>query len=165
MATLNRCLIALNGVQGPKWYQAGDGSTKPSYLVMEDDADEVKVCSTSGTPIGVAAARGDQDLNTVYTSGERIPVYWKGSGVEIMVLWDGVAPISLKKYESQLERSATTAGSVTIRASYSIPTSTTAVAGASWAETEYRDTYVIGRAGQTLTLTSGTTKYIRCLLV
>ena len=43
MATLIKCIIAYNGISGPTWWQAGDSSIKPCYVVARDDADEVKV--------------------------------------------------------------------------------------------------------------------------
>ena len=111
MATLYRCLIALNGCKGPKYFQAGDSLIKPSYVVMEDDADEVKICSTSGRPIGVAGCPAYHDMNTVYTAGVRVPIYMLGTGVEIMVLHDGAAAASITKGE-KVKRSGTTAGMV-----------------------------------------------------
>ena len=85
-AILRRIIIALNGYEGPEYYQAGDSLCKPGMIVMEDDADEVKVCTTSGKPIGVVGSDADHDLSTVYAAGERIPIYPLGCGVDIYVL-------------------------------------------------------------------------------
>ena len=41
MATLLRLLLSLNGVTGPDYFQAGDASILPGYVVERDDADEV----------------------------------------------------------------------------------------------------------------------------
>ena len=82
-ATLRRMLIALNGYEGPEYYQAGDSSCKPGYVVMFDDADEVKICTSTGKPIGIVGCDADHDLMTVYAAGERMPVYPLGSGVDI----------------------------------------------------------------------------------
>lgn len=88
MATLIRCLVQLNGNEGPKWYQAGDSSIKPSYCVQEDDADEVKVCAASTAPIGIAGCPSYQDLNTAYVAGVKVPIWMRGCGVVIYVLHD-----------------------------------------------------------------------------
>jgi hypothetical protein len=161
MATLYRCLIALNGSKGPKYYQAGDGVTKPSYLVMEDDADEVKVCSTSGKPIGVAGCPAYQDLNTVFTAGNRIPVYLLNTGVEIYVLHDGNSAESVIK-GIKLQASSSTAGTVRIKPAYTAKTTTYNLA--QFTERGDTDNFVIGRATETVTITSGTTQFIKALL-
>ena len=58
-ATLRRIVIALNGYDGPEYYQAGDSSCKPGYVVMFDDNDEVKICTSTGQPIAHA---GDEQF-------------------------------------------------------------------------------------------------------
>lgn len=89
MATLYKCLIAANGVEGPEWHQAGDSSIKPGYVVVRDDADEVKIAPASaGDPYGVAGCPKYHDLNTVYTETHKVPVWLCGSGVIINVLHD-----------------------------------------------------------------------------
>ena len=88
MATLIRCLVRKKKNQGPNWYQAGAGTIYPSYLVMEDDSDEVTICATSARPIGIAGCPTYHDLNTAYTSGVMIPVWRRGCGVVIYVLHD-----------------------------------------------------------------------------
>lgn len=162
MATLYRCLVALNGCKGPKYFQAGDSSIKPGYVVMEDDADEVKICSTSGTPIGVAGCPAYHDLNTVYTAGERVPVYMLGSGVEIYVLHDGNSADTIEK-GMQLQSSDNTAGMVDAKPDWTTKDTTT------YSTTEFTErgdtsNFVIGRASARYTITSGTTQYIKCLL-
>lgn len=84
--TLRRLVIAYNGVSGPEYFQAGDGNMKPGMVVMEDDADEVKICSGTGIPIGIVGCDADHDLSTVYTIGERIPIWLLGCGVDLYVL-------------------------------------------------------------------------------
>lgn len=84
-ATLRRIVIALNGYDGPEYYQAGDSSCKPGYVVMFDDNDEVKICTSAGQPIGIVGCDADHDLMTVYAAGERMPVYPLGCGVDIYV--------------------------------------------------------------------------------
>jgi len=89
MATLVRLLLALNGVAGPSYFQAGDSSIKPGYVVERDDADEVKIATTSAAnPLGVAGTLSWLDINTVYTAGWRVPVWLCGSGVHLYVLHD-----------------------------------------------------------------------------
>lgn len=87
MATLVRCLISLNGKKSPKWYQAGDSNIYPSYVVETDDADEVTINGAT-PPIGIAGCPTYKDLNTAYTAGERLPVWMRGCGVSIYVLFD-----------------------------------------------------------------------------
>jgi hypothetical protein len=161
MATLYRCLIALNGCQGPKYFQAGDSLIKPSYVVMEDDADEVKICSTSGLPIGIAGCPAYHDMNTVFTVGVRVPIYMLGSGVEIMVLHDGAAAASITKGE-KVKRSGTTAGMVIDIPAY-VAKSTTYAAG-DFTEELDTDHFQIGRSTETKTITSGTAAFFKVLL-
>lgn len=80
-----RLVIALNGCTGPKYFQAGDANLYPGTVVMEDDQDEVCICTSTGHPIGVVGCDADHDLNTAYSSGERVPVYMLGCGVELYV--------------------------------------------------------------------------------
>jgi len=84
--TLRRLVIALNGIQGPDYMQAGCATLKPGMIVMEDDADEVTICNSTGIPIGVVGCDADHDLGTVYASGERVPIWRLGCGVDIYVL-------------------------------------------------------------------------------
>ena len=161
MATLTNCLIALNGIEGPEWYQAGDSLIKPCYVVMEDDADEVKICSTSGKPLGVAALDGDHDLNTIYTIGVSVPVYLIGSKISIYVLHDGTAADVLTKGIS-VNASSNTAGAVMLKPAWAAKTTTYNLA----VHVERADTdhYVVGRSLITLTITSGTAAFIPIIL-
>lgn len=95
--TLRRLVIALNGNDGPEYFQAGDSVCKPGMIVMEDDADEVKLCITTGLPIGVVGCDADHDLGTVYTAGERIPIWMLGCGVDMYVLFKFATTITLAK--------------------------------------------------------------------
>lgn len=85
-STLYRLVIALNGYDGPEYYQAGDSSMKPGMICMFDDADEVKICTSTGYPLGVVGCDADHDLGTVYAAGERVPVYPLGCGVDMYVI-------------------------------------------------------------------------------
>lgn len=84
-AVLRRLVIALNGVDGPEYYQAGVATLKPGMVCMFDDADEVKLCTSTGQPAGIIGCDADHDLATVYALGERIPVWAIGCGVDIYV--------------------------------------------------------------------------------
>lgn len=89
MATLYRLLLALNDIEGPDYFQAGDSSIKPGYVVERDDSDEVKIGTTSNLiPFGIAGCTSYHDLNTVWTETHRIPVWLCGSGVDVNVLYD-----------------------------------------------------------------------------
>lgn len=87
MATLRRCEVQKFGKE-PEWWQSGDATIKPSYLVMKDDSDEVTICTASAKPVGVAGSMTFHDLNTAYDSGIKIPVWRKGCGITIYVLHD-----------------------------------------------------------------------------
>lgn len=89
--TLRRMLIALNGNDGPDYYQAGAATIYPGHIVMYDDEDEVKICTSTGVPIGIAGCDADHDLMTAYASGDRVPVWLLGSGVDIYVKCTGDA--------------------------------------------------------------------------
>jgi hypothetical protein len=88
MATLYRFLIALNGMQGPNLYQAGGADLAPGYCAMEDDADDVALCTAGSHPIGIIGCPSYHDLNTVYTAGEKVPVWMRGCGIVCYVLHD-----------------------------------------------------------------------------
>lgn len=90
-STLRRMVIALNGNSGPDYFQAGEANIKPGMVVMYDDSDEVKICTSTGYPIGVVGCDADHDLGTAYSSGDRIPVWLLGCGVDIYVKCTGDA--------------------------------------------------------------------------
>ncbi len=96
-STLRRLVISLNGVDGPEYFQAGDSSCKPGHVVMFDDADEVKICTSTGQPIGIVGCDADHDLSTAYTAGERIPVYMLGSGVDMYVMCVDATTITVER--------------------------------------------------------------------
>lgn len=166
MATLYRLLIALNGMEGPAYYQAGDGNMKAGYLCMEDDADEVKIWdSTSGDPreiVGVVGAKADQDLNTAYSAGERIPVWLIGSGVELYILHDGNSAETIKK-GLPIMASTSEDGKVRLKPDYTTKDTTTYF-GTQFSETADTENQTIGWATERVTITSGTDKYIKVLL-
>ena len=153
MATLYRVLLALNGVEGPDFFQAGDALIQPGFAVSRDDSDEVKICPTSGTrPLGVAGATSYQDLNTVIAVGHRVAVWLCGSGVDVMLLHDD-------------DTGATTL----VRPSYFVPDDANAGAAMIWGYTntaELTDTlsFVIGKLLEDVTISGDTATYIKIKL-
>lgn len=93
----SRAVIALNGHEGPEYFQAGDSSMYPCTVVMYDDEDEVKVCTSTGQPIGIVGCDADHDLGTVYAAGERIPIWMLGSGVDIYVKCKDATTITVER--------------------------------------------------------------------
>ena len=157
-ALTSRVIVAFNGCEGPEYFQAGDSSCKPGYIVMEDDNDEVKLCISTAKPIGVVGCDADHDLSTVYAAGERIPIFMLGSGVDIYVYHGGKASDTVEKGSMMETASSTTyAGMMQefIRA-----TITTAVLAAKVTERLIGPGFWIGRSQQTLTATTGTGQYI-----
>lgn len=147
-ATLSSVLIALNGVTGPKFFQAGDSSIYIGYVVEYEDADEVVVMPTSISTeiLGVAGCPSYHDNTAVFAAGKRVPVWIRGSGVEVWVTHDGVAgngSITVKAGDV-LTFSNTTAGLVEIDAA--------------------RDIDSLGTCTRASTVTDGTAKNIRMIL-
>lgn len=68
-----------------KWFQTGTADIKAGYVVAEDDADEVKICPTSGIPAGVSGALPWIDLDTLFSAGISIPVFPIGLGALLMI--------------------------------------------------------------------------------
>lgn len=153
MATLERCVIALNGIKGPNWSQTEDASIKPSYLIQKGTADyQVKICATGGVAIGVADCDIDHDLNTAYASGIAIPWWRLHSGVEINILYDDGTNNATIAMDTELIRSATDAG-----------------CASSWAYSdgsEASDTIstVIGRCSQDTVITGDVATFIPVIL-
>jgi len=115
-------LIALNGVTGPKWFQAGDSSTYPGYVVEYEDADEIVVAATnSANLLGVAGLPSYHDSTTVFAAGKRVPVWLKGSGVEVWVTHDATGSITVE-HGIPITRSDTTAGLVEVDAALDLIT-------------------------------------------
>jgi len=94
-ATLRRLVIALNGCSGPRYFQCGTSGILPGTIVMEDDADEVTDCTSTGKPIGIAGCDAHHDLMTAYTAGDRMPVWLLGCGIDIYVKCVDVTTITL----------------------------------------------------------------------
>lgn len=152
-------------MEGPTWYQAGDGNMQPGYLCMEDDADQVKIWNNTGEPrdiVGVVGSKASQDLNSTYDSGSRIPVWHIGTGVEIRVLHDGNSAESIKK-GLPIIASTSENGKVRLKPDYTTKDTTTYF-GTQFSEEADTENYVIGWATETVSITSGTDEYIKVLL-
>lgn len=146
--TLRYVEIALSGLQGPDWFQAGDSSIYPGYVVEYEDADEVVVMPTTiSTEIaGVAGCPSYHDSASAFTAGYRVPVYLRGCGATVWVTHDGVAGDSTLavKFGDVLTYSNSTAGLVEIDAAYDIDS--------------------LGMCQRYALVTDGTALNIRCLL-
>ena len=157
-STLRRMIIALNGCEGPEYFQAGAATIKPGMIVVEDDADEVKISEETTYPIGVAGCDADHDLSTAYSSGERIPVYMLGSGVDIYVLCKDVTTVDVIKGDI-IETSDTAAhdGQGKVKDGFVAITTTGAAAITERTSTIH---FYIGRALETGSITSAVARYI-----
>lgn len=156
-STLRRMVIALNGYAGPEYYQAGAATIKPGMIVMEDDADEVKICTSTGEPIGVAGCDADHDLGTAYAAGERVPVYPLGCGVDIYVLSGDNTTIDVNKGVIIETADLTTyAGCAKVQPAY--VAHTTASGDATGRTLTSR--FWVGRALETADITSAVQRYI-----
>lgn len=156
-STLYRLVIALNGYDGPEYYQAGDSSLKPGYVAMFDDADEVKICTSTGQPIGIVGCDADHDLSTVYAAGERIPIYPLGCGVDIYVRCVDATTITVENGDFMDTADDTTLiGHARVRDDVTVSTTTEYVH-------TLRNTllyFLIGRALESGSITSAVARYV-----
>jgi len=158
-ALTTRLIIALNGVDGPEYFQAGDSNMKPGMVVMHDDADEVKICTSTGKPIGVVGCDADHDLSTVYAAGERIPIYMIGSGVEMFILCKDATTITVEKGSIMDTADDTTLkGHARVKDAF-IPI-TTSIAAAMGTERNVGIGFWIGRALAAGSITSAVARYV-----
>ena len=158
-STLRRVILALNGYDGPVYYQAGDSLMKPGYIVMEDDADEVKLCTSTGKPIGVVGCDADHDLGTVYAAGERIPIYPLGSGVDIYVACMDATTIAVIK-GSIIDSSDLTTYKGHAKVKDAHIQMTTGTIGSGGDERNISAAFWIGRALETASITSEVNRYV-----
>jgi len=158
-SVLRRIIIAMNGYEGPEYYQAGDSLMKPGMLVVEDDADEVKICEEALYPIGVVGCDADHDLSTVYAEGERIPIFPLGCGVDIYVLCKDPTTIDVNKGVI-IESSDTAAhdGHGKVKDAYIVHT--TGNANTAGTERNTLSTFWVGRALETADITSAVARYV-----
>ena len=158
-STLRRLVIALNGCDGPEYFQAGVGTIKPGHVVMEDDADEVTICTSTGRPIGVAGCDADHDLSTVYASGERIPVWMLGSGVDLYVMCVDATTITVVRGDIMDTADDTTdIGNARVKDAYVVLT--TANVTANGTARNVTSFFWIGRALGDGSITSNVTRYV-----
>lgn len=155
----SRLVIAKNGFEGPEYFQAGDSSMKPGMVVMHDDADEVKVCTSTGAPFGIVGCDADHDLNTAYTAGERIPIFPLGCGVDMYVMsLDPAAQTVVKGSIMDTGDATTQAGTVRVKDTFIVATTTfnaTAVT-----ERNLSSAFWVGKALASGSITSATTRYV-----
>ena len=156
-ATLYRLIIALNGYDGPEYYQAGDGLMKPGMICMFDDADEVKICTSTGKPLGVIGCDADHDLGTVYALGERIPVYPLGCGVDMYVIAKATMTVEIGSI-METEDETTLVGHGRLKTAYVILT--TANVTANGTERNLTSGFWIGKAIEAGAVTTAVTRYI-----
>lgn len=155
----SRIVIAKNGVEGPEYFQAGCATLKPGMVVMEDDDDEVTICTSTGMPIGIVGCDADHDLGTVYASGERIPIWLLGSGVDIYVLHeDHDTKTILRGSIIASSDDTTNNGKCKMKEAYIVLT--TANATTAGTERNLMNTFWIGRSLGDGTATSAVPQYI-----
>jgi len=158
-STLRRIILALNGYTGPEYFQAGDSSLKPGYVAMYDDADEVKICTSTGKPIGVVGCDADHDLGTVYAAGERVPIYPLGCGVDIYVACIDATTITV-----EVGSIIDTADDTTLigrgRVKDAFIAITTTIAANMGTERNVGSAFWVGRAQEAGSITSAVNRYI-----
>lgn len=158
-STLYRLVIALNGYDGPEYYQAGDSLMKPGYVCMEDDADEVKICTSTGKPLGIIGCDADHDLGTVYTVGERIPVYPLGCGVDLYVACVDATTITVVKSSIMDTADDTTlVGHARVKDAFIAITTT--IAANMGTERNVGSGFWIGKAQEAGSITSAVVRYV-----
>lgn len=155
-------IIALNGCTGPEYFRAGDSLLKPAMVCTHDAAaDEIKVCITTAVPFGVVGCDADHDLSTVYTVGERVPVFKIGTGVEIWVLsGDDVAITVTKGLVIETADLTTYKGCVKVIPDYVAVTTATADSTGR----VYTNRFHVGKAQTSATITSAVQRYIPVLI-
>lgn len=93
-----------------EWWKAGDSSMYPGYVAMDDDADEIKVCATNGTPFTVVGLKSSHDIDTLYAEHIDLFGYVLGQGTRLWIAHDTDAQ-ALAKGQMVL-RSAAIAGMI-----------------------------------------------------
>ena len=155
--TLRRSIIALNGVHGPDYYQAGDANMYPGMIVAYDDSDEVKICTYALKPIGVVGCDADHDLSTVYALGERIPIWLLGCGVDLYVKCSDSSTVERDDI-IEMSDNTTLDGLGQRKVDYIVLT--TANADTAGTERNMTTWFYIGRALEAGALTTAVSRYI-----
>jgi len=70
------------------WWEAGDSSHKCGEVIMDDNQEEVKICSTSGQPCGFTALQAAVDIDTDVTSGVTYQYYCRKMGTVLYLYHD-----------------------------------------------------------------------------
>ena len=155
-------IIALNGKTGPEYFRAGDSLMKPAMVCMHDAAaDEIKLCVTAGIPFGIVGCDADHDLSTVYTVGERVPVWVLGSGVEIWVLTNDDTTITITKGINMETADLTTyTGGIKTQPAYVAVTTVTADSTGRL----YTSRFLVGKALTSASITSEVARYCPVLI-
>lgn len=157
-------LIALNGATGPEYFRAGDSLMKPGMICTHDAAaDEIKVCISTTKPFGVIGCDADHDLATVYTVGDRVPVWKIGSGVEVWVLCQDDALQTIIKGSIINSSDATTYKGCGMEWTHTAITYTTIVSP-ELAERNILLTFMVGRAQSSGTITTAIARFVPCLI-
>lgn len=152
-------IIALNGSSGPKYFRAGGSLMKPAMVCTHDsDTAEVKICGTSDKPFGIIGCDADHDLSTVYTAGERIPVYLIGSGVEVWIMCGDAGNMSVTK--GAIMATADTATYVGMIKMYEHVAITTDVSTAQLAQRNITSDFHVGKSQDKDTVTATINKYL-----
>lgn len=86
------------------WFQAGDGTMKPGYICIDDDADEVKIATASAAtiPFGVVGTKPTLDIDTAHASGLDIPVFILGGASIVHVGHDASTEAAAKGQQFRL---------------------------------------------------------------
>lgn len=156
----SRIVIAYNGVEGPEYFQAGDSLMKPGTVCTHDDADEVKLCISTAKPFGIIGCDADHDLGTVYAEGERIPVWELGCGVDIYILCEDHATITVEKHDIiELSDDTTNKGKGKVKEDF-IVASTTNYLGTAAAERNIGIGFYLGRANAAGSITATVARYV-----
>lgn len=158
-ATLRRLIIALNGCDGPRYFQCGTAGILPGTVVMEDDADEVTDCTSTGKPIGIAGCDAHHDLMTAYAAGDRMPVWMLGSGVDLYVKAEDATTITVV-WGSIMDTADDTSKNGCIKMKDAFVALTTTNVTTNGTERNITDHFVVGRCLGDGAVTSAVARYI-----
>lgn len=161
-STLYRLVIARNGASA-EYFQAGDSLLKPGMVCMEDDADEVIACTTTGKPFGIIGCDADHDLATVYAAGERIPVWKLGCGAIVYIRCGDITPAQTITKGAVMDTAdqTTWVGCGKVRDALVAVTTTV---GANGALRNISEFFVLGESQATGSITTAVTRYVPVLL-
>lgn len=162
-ALTTRVVIARNGAS-PEYFQAGDSLLKPGMVCMEDDADEVKACVTTGKPFGIVGCDASHDLNTVYAEGERIPIWKLGCGATLLVRCGDITPAQTITKGAAMDTADQTTWVGCGKVRDALEPLTTAGVNASGDLRNISEFFYIGESQATGSITTEVTRYVPILL-